>query len=115
MPRAQRSGDAGILRWVIHAAVLQSRHLNAAGGISGHGCGWVWKTSGLQSNGIHVSEYLKEHMDTIRRVKLREIVYIEVFFYDSFVSLFFLQCLQAVCVGYLSLFCHWLIFGKHLI
>lgn len=79
MPRAQRSGDAGILRWVIHAAVLQSRHLNAAGGISGHGCGWVWKTSGLQSNGIHVSEYLKEHMDTIRRVKLREIVYIEVF------------------------------------
>lgn len=80
MPRAQRSGDAGILRWVIHAAVLQSRHLNAAGGIPGHGCGWVWKTSGLQSNGIHVSEYLKEHMDTIRRVKLREIVYIEVFF-----------------------------------
>lgn len=80
MPRAQRSGDAGILRWVIHAAVLQSRHLNAAGGISGHGCGWVWKTSGLQSNGIHVSEYLKEHMDTIRRVKLREIVYIAVFF-----------------------------------
>jgi len=80
VPRAQRSGDAGILRWVIHAAVLQSRHLNAAGGIPGHGCGWVWKTSGLQSNGIHVSEYLKEHMDTIRRVKLREIVYIEVFF-----------------------------------
>lgn len=39
----------------------------------GLGCGWVWESSVMGLNGISVSEYLKEPMDTIRRLKFTKL------------------------------------------